>query len=602
MTLDIRHAATSSTPDDGVSDVGSDEWNAALTAEMATGKILGRATAGTGAVEELGADDVKTLVFGTVTAEAQDFIDGSSETPTGDLNAGAGSPRMYRLTDRVFGGDAASFSGHYNPAGMTGIDAESKALHPWAWRDAEVIWSSLAGAISILGTSQSSNRTNWPYIGSAYPSSIGVAGIAINDVGDSNGQCWAGYFDAVRYASSGFTVAIESTVANMGSNTTLTPYNHLSGGAQAGVNHWIASGCGLDRVSGSGYEDVNSLAAYQVYLTSYTQGSPATWMTATSYSVGDLVYSTTEPPVVYVCIEAHTSGTFTTDRASNKWKSWPAARRGRVVTSGALQEDTAGSSIYIVDEFPERHMTVWRRRDAPKTGAELSAYIYCDNRTAGSGAIGLTFNNSGAQFDWNHNGATSCVVSNTNTGSSSNARIALTADHGTFEIYNTSTAGSALTFLSSPGTGGVYWNFSGSFRFRSFGGTNYAVVSSTGISSVGNVVSTSATGGIGYSTGAGGAVTQATSRTTGVTLNTVCGSITLVSAAGSATPASFTVTNSAVAATDTVIVSQKSGTDKYAVMVTAVADGSFQLTFWDLTGTTTEQPVFSFSVIKAVAA
>lgn len=114
--------------------------------------------------------------------------------------------------------------------------------------------------------------------------------------------------------------------------------------------------------------------------------------------------------------------------------------------------------------------------------------------------------------------------------------------------------------------------------------------------------STSDTGGVGYGTGAGGAVTQSSSRTTGVTLNKVTGAITLVSAAGSATPATFTVTNSTVVATDVVVVSQKSGTDKYDLKVTAVGAGSFDITFNTTGGTTTEQPVFNFAVIKAVAA
>lgn len=109
-------------------------------------------------------------------------------------------------------------------------------------------------------------------------------------------------------------------------------------------------------------------------------------------------------------------------------------------------------------------------------------------------------------------------------------------------------------------------------------------------------------GGLGYGTGSGGAVTQTTSRTTGVTLNKTNGAITLVSAAGSATYQSFTVTNSTVAATDTIIVNQKSGTDLYEVFVTAVAAGSFRITFATTGGTTTEQPVFNFAVIKAVAA
>jgi hypothetical protein len=116
------------------------------------------------------------------------------------------------------------------------------------------------------------------------------------------------------------------------------------------------------------------------------------------------------------------------------------------------------------------------------------------------------------------------------------------------------------------------------------------------------ILSRNATAGVGYATGAGGAITQATSRTTGVTLNTVAGAITLVSAAGSTSPFSFTVTNSAVAATDVIVVNQKSGTDKYDIDVTAVAAGSFQLTLNTKSGTTTEQPVFNFAVIKAVAA
>ena len=121
------------------------------------------------------------------------------------------------------------------------------------------------------------------------------------------------------------------------------------------------------------------------------------------------------------------------------------------------------------------------------------------------------------------------------------------------------------------------------------------------IDSSGNVLVTNPAG-LGYGTSAGGTVTQATSRTTGVTLSKPTGSITLVSAAGSATAASFTVTNTLVAATDTIIICQKSGTDLYEIHITAVAAGSFRVTFKTTGGTTTEQPVFNFAVIKGVTA
>lgn len=135
-------------------------------------------------------------------------------------------------------------------------------------------------------------------------------------------------------------------------------------------------------------------------------------------------------------------------------------------------------------------------------------------------------------------------------------------------------------------------------------GTSGLIVA-TGNITGGNLVSYGAiksnnTSGVGYSTGAGGTVTQTISRTTGVTINKTTGAITLVSAAGTTAYQTFTVTNSTVAATDLVIVNQKSGTDKYEAYVTNVAASSFAITFATTGGTTTEQPVFSFAVIKGV--
>jgi hypothetical protein len=148
----------------------------------------------------------------------------------------------------------------------------------------------------------------------------------------------------------------------------------------------------------------------------------------------------------------------------------------------------------------------------------------------------------------------------------------------------------SATGTLSGGTSGTAYSFSGS-----------APAASMALDSSGNLLVIGA-GGLGYGTGSGGAVTQATSRTTGVTLNKTNGAITLVSSAGLATFQSFTVTNSTVAATDVVHVTQKSGTDLYQIFVTATAAGSFRISFATTGGVTTEQPVFNFAVIKAVAA
>jgi len=136
-------------------------------------------------------------------------------------------------------------------------------------------------------------------------------------------------------------------------------------------------------------------------------------------------------------------------------------------------------------------------------------------------------------------------------------------------------------------------------RFR-INGADVAAIDAAGLSVAGAI--TSSTSGIGYSIGAGGAVEQGTSRTTGVTLNKICGQVTLVSAPGSTSWQSFTITNSMVSASDSIRAIQKSGADRYMIHVTNVAAGSFDLTFATTGGTTTEQPVFSFAVLKAVSA
>lgn len=116
-----------------------------------------------------------------------------------------------------------------------------------------------------------------------------------------------------------------------------------------------------------------------------------------------------------------------------------------------------------------------------------------------------------------------------------------------------------------------------------------------------DILSSGQTQGIGYATGSGSTVTQGTNRTTGVTINAINGAITLVSAAGLASFQTFKVTNTTVAATDVIVVNQKSGTDAYFISVSNVAAGSFKITFETTGGITVEQPVFNFAVIKAVS-
>jgi hypothetical protein len=197
-----------------------------------------------------------------------------------------------------------------------------------------------------------------------------------------------------------------------------------------------------------------------------------------------------------------------------------------------------------------------------------------------AGNITISVSNSGSNV---------MSVANPNTGVSADSRISLSnaTNTGAIVYRSTTHATDPNALIITAGVGPTVLFSGGIERLR--------------LLATGEVLNTS-TGGLGYGTGSGGAVTQITSRTTGVTLNKTNGAITLFSAAGSATWASFTVTNSTVAATDVIEVCAKSGTNLYLVSVTAVAAGSFQISFATTGGTATDAPVFNFAICKAVTA
>lgn len=129
----------------------------------------------------------------------------------------------------------------------------------------------------------------------------------------------------------------------------------------------------------------------------------------------------------------------------------------------------------------------------------------------------------------------------------------------------------------------------------------------TSVASSGAITSSSGTAGVGYATGAGGAVTQATNKSTGVTLNKACGTITMHNAAlAAAALVSFTVTNSAIAVTDTINLNLRSGNaaaGAYRYWIDKVSAGSFVIVVENRSGgSLSEALVFTFAALKAVAA
>lgn len=113
---------------------------------------------------------------------------------------------------------------------------------------------------------------------------------------------------------------------------------------------------------------------------------------------------------------------------------------------------------------------------------------------------------------------------------------------------------------------------------------------------------------LGYTSG-GSAVTQATNRTTGVTITALSGTITTHDASLAAeASANFTVTNTLVGINDVIVVSIQSGSNggNTAVTIVTVANGSFIVKVSNnnaAAGTAeTGAIIINFAVIKAPAA
>jgi hypothetical protein len=113
-------------------------------------------------------------------------------------------------------------------------------------------------------------------------------------------------------------------------------------------------------------------------------------------------------------------------------------------------------------------------------------------------------------------------------------------------------------------------------------------------------------GGIGYQTGRGGTVTQATSKSTEVTLNKPSGRITLNGAALAAgATASFTLNNTSIAETDTVAISLSGamGTFVNYNIWNYVGGGYVLIAIKNISGgSLSDAPTINFAVIKGASA
>ena len=110
---------------------------------------------------------------------------------------------------------------------------------------------------------------------------------------------------------------------------------------------------------------------------------------------------------------------------------------------------------------------------------------------------------------------------------------------------------------------------------------------------------------IGYATAAQGTVTQATDKSTGVTLNKSAGRITMNAASLAAnTAVSFTLTNALISANDTIIVCISGGATAaaYTTYISSMAAGSAVITLRNLTGgALAEAVIVNYAIIHGAS-
>ena len=226
------------------------------------------------------------------------------------------------------------------------------------------------------------------------------------------------------------------------------------------------------------------------------------------------------------------------------------------------------------------------------------------NVTATQAANALAFSGASTfSITRNFAGATAASIVNTNTGGTT--EVALTSGTAAVANFFASHTDGEVGISVDAGVLALGTETAANVLLYTNGTTALTIASSQAATFSNALKSSHATAGIGYATGAGGTVTQATSKSTGVTLNKACGQITMHNAALAADDTvTFIFTNSAIAAGDLVVAHHVSGGTAGAYQINVRSNnsaGTVRISVFNVTGgSLSEALVIGFAVIKTV--
>ena len=328
----------------------------------------------------------------------------------------------------------------------------------------------------------------------------------------------------------------------------------------------------------------------------------------------------TEPTTMYpYMLWADTSSGFLKQRnaANNAWISILKLSSGEV--SALLSPNLSGNLTFtgtgnrITGDFSNATETNRVALQSSTTNGDTIVPLYPNGSGSLAGfstpTVPMVFNTNGAERmridtsgnitqSTSANAVISNAIINVNAGSSAAAQFSTISNGGTLQFSRYSVAAGNVATIFNSGGGLFIGTADANILNIRTNGTDHLKVDSTG-----NILKISATGGLGYGTGAGGTVTQATSKSTTVVLNKPCGQITMNNAALAAgTAVTFTLTNSVISGSDVIAISTKSSISSngvYIVSVDAVGTGECFISLRNVGAISrSDAVVLNFTVIK----